>query len=720
MVRPEHDDPRASQPGSRPDAVEELVADALEAFDLGGRTAVEDVLSRDPVHSHKARRAVERLLGCGLLDSVSQTDPLPEAMPERLGDFDIVRKIGGGGMGMVFLARQRSLDRDVALKLVRPDQLFFSETARRRFQREVHAVSRLDHPGIVPVWHVGEEGGIPYFVMEVVQGASLGEVVDEVRRDQATKALERRTGTGSGLRTRFGDRRGAAMREALLRLRERAGSSDDHHAGDELFAGNWEQTCLRITLRVAEAVAHAHEREILHRDLKPSNIMLTATGQVRLVDFGLAMLDSDERLTRTEALIGSLHYMPPEQLLGERDLDGRADVYALGATLYELLTLRTPFGDSPESELRERVVHGDLPPVRRVNAQVSRDAETICGKAMAPRREQRYSSIQAFAEDLRNRLHHRPIAARPPTTLRRAERWVRRNALLSMALLLLAVTAASFAALYLQQRSANASLAEANRIAGRNLERTKDAIQHMLRDVGARELKHVPQMTAVRRRLIKRAVTMYGELAAEDPSLNTRGELAVTQMNLGNIELSLANFDQARDATAAAVEILTGIVEEEAAAEQVGYLARALSQLALIEKTRSHPDEAESLFRAALAQIDRMQSLATEHDRVRELDDSATVLRAVANFMQLYPERNPAGEGLDRESISEMALRKREAQVELVPDNLAARGELAREYWHRADHAIAREDFDGAMVALDRAVAHYDSVADAASRHLAT
>ena len=252
------------------------------------------------------------------------------AVPERLGPFRLGELLGGGGMGVVYRATEDELDREGALKIIRPEHLYFPG-ARERFRREVETIAGLQHPGIVPVYVVGEQDGVPYLAMECIEGCTLADV------------LRRARGRAAGHLT------GRDFAQLVDSDRSGGPGGDANTSGD-LFAGTWEQVCLRIVARVAEALEHAHQRGVLHRDLKPSNVMVTAgdverggASRVMLFDFGLATTSRATRLTRSGAHLGSLPYMSPEQTAGTEHLGPATDVYSLGVTLYELLTLKPAF-----------------------------------------------------------------------------------------------------------------------------------------------------------------------------------------------------------------------------------------------------------------------------------------------------------------------------------------------------------------------------------------
>ncbi|MCB9881371.1 MAG: protein kinase [Planctomycetes bacterium] len=331
----------------------------------------------------------------------------------RFEDFTLHEVLGRGGMGVVHRATQTSLGRDVALKLIRPEFLFF-EGAHQRFHREIVAISKLQHRNIVPVLASGETSDTPWFAMELLRGASLRDLLDELAKQSPQDTT-------------------AADYGAALLTRARA---TEEVRGDA-FTGTRIQCAIRIVRDVANALEHAHGRGVVHRDVKPSNISVEPDGTIRLFDFGLARSgDIDARMTQDPGTLGSLHYMPPEALRGEINSPERGDVWALGVILYELLTHRRPFESKDRESLRHSILAATPPRPRESDRAIPVDVETVCATALDPSETRRYASASDFARDLDHLLAHRPIEARPPGRALRVRRWIQRHPTMSVAMLL--------------------------------------------------------------------------------------------------------------------------------------------------------------------------------------------------------------------------------------------------------------------------------------------
>jgi serine/threonine protein kinase/Tfp pilus assembly protein PilF len=330
----------------------------------------------DPGHVDKPARAATR------------SERLAKILGE-LGDYELLEEVGRGGQGVVFRARQKSLNRTVALKVISLGQ-WASKTHLKRFRLEAEAAARLEHPGIVPIHEVGERDGQCYFSMKFVEGGQLDEVV----------------------------------KQTPMSIRQAA----------ELIA------------KVARTVHYAHEHGILHRDIKPGNILLDANGEPHLTDFGLARLvESESTVTRTMEVLGTPSYMAPEQAVGNNAaISSVTDVYGLGAVLYQLLTGHPPFAGGTTYETIKLVLDNEPRQPRQLNPKIDRDLSTICLKCLEKDPKRRYSSALALADDLERWLRHEPIRARHAGIFTRAQKWMRRNpttAFLAASLIALAAAA---------------------------------------------------------------------------------------------------------------------------------------------------------------------------------------------------------------------------------------------------------------------------------------
>jgi serine/threonine protein kinase/formylglycine-generating enzyme required for sulfatase activity len=429
--------------------LETLLSEVVESW-VAGDVAALDRACED--HANLAARLRAAMARLAALDLVPTIPDGPAAL-RRVGEFQLLAPLGRGGMGTIFLARQESLGRVVALKLLR-NELAATADGRERFRREATAVATLDHRAIVPVHSFGESDGTFYLAMEFVAGCSLAEALLVLR----------------------------GRNPAHLRGEDLAAAAGFAAAGP--FNGSYPTACFFIAHEVASALEHAHSRGVVHRDVKPSNVMLDGEGRVRLVDFGLARIEGSE-ITASGHIHGSLPWMPPERLLTDAADGERGDVYAVGATLYHLLALRQPFDAQDAARLAALVAAGEAPPLTRLNTALSADARVVCEAAMHPDPAQRYSTIAALRADLDAVLNARPILRRPDGPMRALQRLVRRNPWRAAAAMLGALAfGLAPTVLWIQSRRANSRLESA-------LDETSaalDALQRATDDERAREL----------------------------------------------------------------------------------------------------------------------------------------------------------------------------------------------------------------------------------------
>lgn len=495
----------------------EILYDCLERIGAGNEAELEALCTKHPEHAERLRREVTRLRRLGLVTAA--TTEVRARVPERLGGFRLLEVLGEGGMGLVYAAEEEALGRRVALKMVRPEQLHFPG-ARQRFQREVEAVARLQHPGIVPVYTVGEDGGVPFFTMEPIDGCTLADVLAYLRGAEPAHLTGRDLARAIDGCARSSDGR-ARSGEASAR-----GGDSSATARGALFEGRWVEACVQIAREVAEALDYAHGRGLVHRDVKPSNIAITRSGRAMLLDFGLTQSAAADRVTRTGSHPGSIPYMSPEQLAGAADLDGRTDVYSLGITLYELVSLSPAFRGTP-AEVLVSIQHGDLPRLREKNRAASRDLETVFSIAAAQDRRRRYGSAGDLARDLGHLLAHRPIEARRASPALRTLRWAERHPAWAVGttlgcLLLFGVPSA----LLIQQSRANRAMSDKNielkgalsraqsesERAEANLGSALDSVDRLLARVAEDRLENIPGMDIVRQELLEDALAFYATL----------------------------------------------------------------------------------------------------------------------------------------------------------------------------------------------------------------
>ena len=372
-------------------------------------------------------------LGARLAQAVACVRLLRAALPgppgRRLGDFEVGRELGRGGMGVVYEARQVSLNRPVALKVL-AGAASLTRTAVARFHREAETAARLHHTNIVPIYATGEDGGVHYYAMELIAGPSLDRVLGELRR-----------GSGAGPLTLRTDAEPAVVNPPVTKRPD--STEPEPPVGSSLGSdGRYFDTVARLIAEVADALHYAHQNGVIHRDIKPSNLLLSPDDRLRVNDFGLARLLEEPGMTVSGEFVGTPAYMPPEQIAAGRAVDRRTDVYSLGATLYEMLTLRPSFTGANRAEILTQVLQNDPAPPRRVNPRVPRDLETVCLKAMEKSPGRRYSSAAELAADLRRFLAGEPVAARRVGLLGRLWKHARRRpvvAALSAAVVALAL-----------------------------------------------------------------------------------------------------------------------------------------------------------------------------------------------------------------------------------------------------------------------------------------
>jgi serine/threonine protein kinase len=458
-----------------------------------------------------------------MLRSDVPQEPRPaveESLPaEPLGDFRIVREIGRGGMGVVYEAVQRSLGRRVALKVL-PFAAALDARQLQRFQNEAQAAAQLHHTNIVPVYFVGCERGVHFYAMQLIEGQNLAALVESLRGLRAPSMTDAGAGQEQGSPDAF---------PHPLTPRDPPSGNPDTALGAQLSTQRSDRpreffrTLAQLVVQAAEALEYAHTMGVIHRDIKPANLLVDHRGAVWVTDFGLAQFHAETHLTHSGELLGTLRYMSPEQAGGRRALvDQRADVYSLGATLYELLTLRPIFDGTDRQTLLYQILHEEPPAPRSIDRAVPPELETIVQKAIGKTPAERYSTAQEFADDLKRFLDDRPIHARRPSLVEKATKWARRHrgvVVSAVAALLLLVAGLSVATALTARAYERANQQRAQ--AEESFRQARKVVDQFTQ-ISAEELAGNPFLEGPRKRLLEVALGYYQDFLdqhRDDPSL---------------------------------------------------------------------------------------------------------------------------------------------------------------------------------------------------------
>ena len=410
--------------------VDEALQQFLDAQLQGQEPNIDEFVKSYPGLEHQIRKKIGKIQRIdGLFSCLMQADDSDfgetiaehDLVGQKLGDFEVLSLIGTGGMGAVFLAKQISLDREVALKVI-SDISGARSKSLERFKREAKVLAKISHPNIVAIYEVGEQGPYSYFAMEYVQGISLDKILTSIRN------------------TRTNDKASDVMRECL---KAQAGIYDDKPSGAKDSNGaeidtDYIVTVSKMIISMASALGYAHEKGILHRDVKPSNILIDSNGTAKLVDFGLAKAEMQQSITVTGEFFGTPSYVSPEQIRKPEIVDCRSDVYSLAATYYECLTLHPPFEGDTVNETLTRVISREAVPPKKYCSRLSTDLNIVLLHALEKPPEDRYQSVSDFSVDIQNVLDFKPITAKRPSITRRAYKALRRKPI-RIALIIVAI-----------------------------------------------------------------------------------------------------------------------------------------------------------------------------------------------------------------------------------------------------------------------------------------
>ncbi|HUG67617.1 MAG TPA: serine/threonine-protein kinase [Pirellulaceae bacterium] len=664
------------------DPVEFLAAEFVDRLRDGGRPSVEEYAAAHPEWAEQIRdlfptiAAMEHLKLDKEVSSGGRVS-LGPAKIERLGDLRIIQEIGRGGMGIVYEAEQESLGRRVAVKVL-PKQSLLDDKQLRRFRREAKTAAKLHHTNIVPILGVGEQDGFHYYVMQIIRGAGIDEIIPQLKQFATGSGIEaipsvlgtkRTTNVSSVARALVnGELRSLAKandsldfaydsdsqpssatdsnREAITTIAPDKGDSifvDDSflvehgHAISKTtnsgavskpltaakpFGMAYWQSVARIGVQVAKALNYAHRQGTLHRDIKPANLLIDEDGTVWVADFGLAKAMEHDNVSRTGDIVGTLRYMAPEQFQGSTD--ARSDIYSLGLTLYELLTLKPAFD---ETQRKRSFLHdsGSLEPgrPRRDNPSIPRDLETIVLKAIAVEPDTRYQTAAELAEDLQRFLEDRPILARRASIAERLRRWARRNpavaTLSGLAISLLLLVAVVSTTAYVRTETARTSEQQQRVKAEATSELAWNALDRIFERLSPHRyvspedfaveteesadfsVNTQPVLSDEAAALLDEMLVFYRKLAEQgDDTDEFRQRIAEANRRVGDIRQRLGHYAQAKDAYQQAIAMYAQFEDGGTTnPKQAAALASIYNELGQVHRNSRQYDQARNAFDSA-------------------------------------------------------------------------------------------------------------------------
>jgi serine/threonine protein kinase len=641
---------------------------------------------------------------------------------QRIGDYHILREQGRGGMGVVYEARQESLGRRVALKVLFGPGA--SEKHRQRFEREARAAAQLHHTNIVPVFGVGREEGISYYVMQYIEGQSLGEYLQGLKHSTCTSVDSDLRHPAGPVKAGVADTlpladQGTEKGRREPRSGRPAGAAAVRPRGDrERF--RW---VAEVGLQVADALHYAHSQGVIHRDIKPANLLLDPQGKVWITDFGVAHWAEEEELTGAGDVVGTLRYMAPEQLNGEAD--PRSDVYSLGLTLYELLTLRPAFEDISRTRLLRQITDGQLAHLRTLCPEIPRDLDTIVAKAIAREAKDRYATAAELADDLRRWLEDLPIRARRVGTAERLWRWGRRNrtvaALAAVALASLVTATAVGWTAYLRTHAALGEARDATRRAESNLGLSLKAFETIFNQVAGRDsvqpiaedpevellLPTIPSEHDLR--LLQQILQFYERFADQNQSNQLlRAETARAYRRVGEIQQKLGRLEQAGEALQHALTIYKALASDGEPSEATAIETAAVyNAWGFSLQLSGKNDEARQAYEQALTLLNSRQSDRSRLEVIRTHNQLGRLLALPRPGGR--PERHgPGHEGPGSPSEAEghhrQALELAQALIARDPKNPDYRFALAQSQEYLSLARLSGENKEPALEANRQAI----------------
>lgn len=532
-----------------------LVKEYQTEWETHGRPNRDSYLNR---HPELADILVDYLDGVDMLQqnarALSGIDRLPVPLDsgvvegDKLGEFELIREVGRGGMGIVYEAHQTSLNRRVALKVL-PAAFALDRTRLQRFIVEAQAAAAVVHPHIVPVYAISEDRGVPYYVMRLVDGSSLDLLANLVSERTAIEGHDNSTILPKSKTREAGNGQTEKIEPQLLNY---GSMTDQLLALSQNNRSAYFRALACLGSQVARALDHAHQCGVVHRDVKPANLLLDRDGHIWVTDFGLAQFTEGPSVTRTGSAIGTLRYMSPEQASGDRRrLDHRTDIYSLAITLYELLTGRPAFNAQSPPALLHQIATFDPPRLRAIDGAIPRDLETILLKAMQKDPGDRYTTAAEFADDLDRYLEGKPIAARRPWAWDRAMKWTSRHpGMLATAvaslLVMIAASGVAVAVVSSEQRETKQALLDKDRAL-----QDKQLAYEAAEAAAAREKERADEVERRFRRAKELGDLVFkiseDEIGSASPFQGPRRKLLLAALNIYNELISVGQDPKVRE-----------------------------------------------------------------------------------------------------------------------------------------------------------------------------
>jgi serine/threonine protein kinase len=689
--------------------VEELI-DKLQA----GEADVEAFLAAHSEHAVTLRRLLPALRLMADLSNAPEDEGRPfagDAAPlGELGDFRLVREVGRGGMGVVYEAEQLSLRRRVALKML-PLAAALEPRQLQRFRNEAVAAASLHHAHIIPVYAVGCERGVHFYAMQFIEGCTVAQLIKALQPEGDRLAAD-------AAATQDYRPGGDAPTPPLAVLStQRSGAR----------GLSYYRRVAELTAQAAEALEHAHGLGIIHRDVKPGNLLVDAAGKLWVGDFGLARLGADAGLTLSGDLLGTLRYMAPEQALARHGLvDHRADVYGLGATLYEMLTLRPAVTATERAEILRQVAFEEPTAPRKLDRAIPVELETVALKCLAKNPAERYATAGELAEDLRRWLADQPIRAKRPSLVQRGRRWARRHralvgggaaallAGLGVALAVLGLKNAELTAANAREYQARMEAEAARETAEQRFALAQGAVdQYLAKVTEDPDLRDKHGLHELRKRLLETAVPFYQKLTQQKPGDDKQeaacgqayARLADVRSQLGEAEAALRDYEQMR-------AVFAKLAAEHP--QVPGYhqdLARSYNKLGIQLCRVGKPAEAIVQFRAGLQEL---QPLTAEYPQVAGYRESlaecygnlGTMLRLVKKWSEAEAAYHAALRDYQQLVAEHPQMARYRKQLALTHNNLGGLQHFLGKW------AEARVEYRAALQELGRLAAEHFQVGE--------